>query len=1144
MKSPPVRFLPLLAVWAAGLMAACGSYADNIANHSLFLKSDGSLHAMGQNLSSQLGDGTTTDRSSPVQVLSSGVTQIAAGGYHSLFLKSDGSLHAMGRNDNGQLGDGTTTNRTSPVQILSSGVTQIAAGFSHSLFLKSDGSLHAMGWNNSGQLGDGTSWTDRTSPVQILASGVTQIAAGSTHSLFLKSDGSLHAMGRNNNGQLGDGTTTNRTSPVQILASGVTQIAAGSPHSLFLKSDGSLHAMGWNPQGQLGDGTTTNRSSPVQVLSSGVTQIAAGGYHNLFLKSDGSLHGMGRNSQGQLGDGTRTHRHSPVQILSSGVTQIAAGHNHSLFLKSDGSLHAMGRKANGQLGDGTTTPLYRTSPVQVLSSGVLRLSENVPAAPSITQGAGPLAVTMSEDGSPTAWSAPTLGATDVDTTDSTLVWSVSSAASNGTATVSGTAAAPPTFTYAPNADFNGNDSFVVQVSDGALTDTITVNVTVSGVGDAPVITQGAGPLTVTMSEDGSPTAWSAPTLGATDVETADSALVWSVSSAASNGTATVSGTAAAPPTFTYAPNADFNGSDSFVVQVSDGALTDTITINVTVSGVSDAPVITQGAGPLAATMSEDGSPTAWSAPTLGATDVDTASASLVWSVSSAASNGTATVSGTAAAPTTFTYAPNADFNGSDSFVVQVSDGALTDTITINVTVSGVSDNPVITQGAGPLSVTMSEDGSPTAWSAPTLGATDAETADSALVWSVSSAASNGTATVSGTAAAPSTFIYAPNADFNGSDSFVVQVSDGALTDTITINVTVSGVSDAPVITQGSGPLAVTMSEDGSPTAWSAPTLGATDVDTASASLVWSVSSAASNGTATVSGTAAAPTTFTYAPNADFNGSDSFVVQVSDGALTDTITVNVTVSGVSDAPVITQGAGPLAVTMSEDGSPTAWSAPTLGATDAETADSALVWSVSSAASNGTATVSGTAAAPSTFTYAPNADFNGSDSFVVQVSDGALTDTITVNVTVSGVSDAPVITQGAGPLAVTMSEDGSPTAWSAPTLGATDVDTASASLVWSVSSAASSGTATVSGTAAAPTTFTYAPNADFNGSDSFVVQVSDGALTDTTTVNVTVSGVNDAPVITQGAGPLAVTMSEDGSPTRLVCPHARSNRRRNG
>ena len=78
-------------------MAASGSYA-NLAYHTLFLKSDGSLHAMGWNPQGQLGDGTTTNRSSPVQVLSSGVTQIAAGALHSLFLKSDGSLHAMGKN--------------------------------------------------------------------------------------------------------------------------------------------------------------------------------------------------------------------------------------------------------------------------------------------------------------------------------------------------------------------------------------------------------------------------------------------------------------------------------------------------------------------------------------------------------------------------------------------------------------------------------------------------------------------------------------------------------------------------------------------------------------------------------------------------------------------------------------------------------------------------------------------------------------------------------------------------------------------------------------------------------------------------------------------------------------------------------------
>ena len=96
---------------------------------TVFIKIDGSLWAMGENGYGQLGDGTITQRSSPVKVVSSGVIEIAAGKYHSLFLKSDGSLWAMGKNNYGQLGDGTTT-QDFPVQILSSDVAQIVASSS------------------------------------------------------------------------------------------------------------------------------------------------------------------------------------------------------------------------------------------------------------------------------------------------------------------------------------------------------------------------------------------------------------------------------------------------------------------------------------------------------------------------------------------------------------------------------------------------------------------------------------------------------------------------------------------------------------------------------------------------------------------------------------------------------------------------------------------------------------------------------------------------------------------------------------------------------------------------------------------------------------------------------------------------------
>lgn len=138
------------------------------------------------------------------------VTNVAQGcaAVHSLFLKSDGSLWAMGYNNDGQLGDGTFNNTNRPEEIVASGVTAIAAGESHSLFLKSDGSLWAMGDNIGGQLGDGT-YNSTNRPEQIVAGGVTAIAAGFIQSLFRKSDGSLWGMGDNGFGELGDGFIDN-----------------------------------------------------------------------------------------------------------------------------------------------------------------------------------------------------------------------------------------------------------------------------------------------------------------------------------------------------------------------------------------------------------------------------------------------------------------------------------------------------------------------------------------------------------------------------------------------------------------------------------------------------------------------------------------------------------------------------------------------------------------------------------------------------------------------------------------------------------------------------------------------------------------------------------------------------------------------
>jgi alpha-tubulin suppressor-like RCC1 family protein len=332
------------------------------------------LWTWGGNSSGQLGDGTTTAKSSPgTVVVEGGWVEIGNGSSHCTAIKTDGTLWSWGSNSFGALGiyPLVPLAESSPVQVSGGGKTwdKVSAGsYTHTLATKTDGTLWTWGYNLRGQLGDNTT-TNRSSPVTTRGGGNNwdKVSAGQQHSIATKTDGTLWTWGYNLRGELGDNTTTSRSSPVTTAGGGTTwdKVAAGFTFSIATKTDGTLWTWGDNTTGKLGDNTTTSRSSPGTTIGGGTTwdKVAAGSNHAIATKTDGTLWTWGYNLYGRLGDGTTTSRRSPVTTAGGGTNwnNIACGKDHSIATKTDGTLWTWGLNTSGQLGDGTTTA--KSSPV-------------------------------------------------------------------------------------------------------------------------------------------------------------------------------------------------------------------------------------------------------------------------------------------------------------------------------------------------------------------------------------------------------------------------------------------------------------------------------------------------------------------------------------------------------------------------------------------------------------------------------------------------------------------------------------------------------------------------------------------------------------------------------------------------------------
>ncbi len=648
---------------------------------------------------------------------------------------------------------------------------------------------------------------------------------------------------------------------------------------------------------------------------------------------------------------------------------------------------------------------------------------------------------------------------DTDVESASLSAVLVSNASNGAVTLN----ANGSFTYVPAGNFAGTDSFTYKANDGTTdSNTVTVSITVTAVNDAPV----AAANSYSVAEDGV-LSLAAPGVLGNDSDTEGSPLTAMVVSSVTHGTLTLN----ADGSFSYTPAANYSGPDSFTYKANDGTLdSNTATVSINVTAVNDAPAATADSY----TVAEDATLTVAASGVLSNdSDVDSGTISAV--LVSGPAHGTLTLN----ANGSFTYSPVANYNGPDSFTYKANDGALdSNTVTVSITVTPVNDTPIALAD----SFTVVEDGT---LAIPANGVLANDTdVESALTAVLVSNVTHGTLTLN----ANGSLTYSPAANYNGPDSFTYKANDGALdSNTVTVSISVTPVNDVPIASAES----YSVAEDSS-LSIAAPGVLDNDTDGESASVTAMLVSTVSHGALTLN----ADGSFNYAPAANYHGPDSFTYKANDGADdSNVVTVSITVTPVNDAPV----AGADAYTVAEDATLTINAATGVLDNDTDIDTASLSAVLVSSVSHGTLSLN----ANGSFSYVPAANYHGPDSFTYQANDGtANSNVVVVSINVTPIADAPI----ASPNSYTVAEEGSLTINSPGVLG-DDSDSDDDNLTAVLVSNVSHGTLTLNSDGS----FTYAPAANYSGSDSFTYKANDGTEdSNVVTVSITVTGINDAPV----------------------------------